>query len=224
MIHAVLFELDGVLLDWETSISLALMDILPDVPRELREGLPARFNAAVARTCKTQTDGPSDWRHWRLLVDPTATWKVALPELNAPAISALAVRFQELFDVTLYADVPSALLALKEELALGVIARNPAAQEIVARGGIGHYFDLVQVVPDEQGRPTNIDFQWALRSMKARAGESLYVASGERGASAATDAGLKVIWLDRGGTGAGAPSAVPALTRLDDLPTFLAKG
>ena len=127
-------------------------------------------------------------------------------------------------DVTLYPDVPLMLLPLRERCALGVISRNAAAPEVLARVGLSHLFDAVLTVPDKEDRPGRRDFQRALGEMRAEAGETLYVAGNTGGVAEAMQVGLKVAVTARQGAPDSLPEGCVSIQSLEELPGLLTGG
>jgi len=90
VVRAIVFDLDGTLNDWETSISLALEQMTDDVPTRHRDGLAQRFRAAVDRYALVwRNHRVVDRRYWRVNVDPVPPWKVALPDVDSIVVAAL---------------------------------------------------------------------------------------------------------------------------------------
>ncbi|MEE8137292.1 MAG: hypothetical protein V3T81_00220, partial [Thermoanaerobaculia bacterium] len=56
-IRGVIFDIDGTLSDWETSIDRALHEILPEVPPAHSDGLPDRVREALADYAFVVRDG-----------------------------------------------------------------------------------------------------------------------------------------------------------------------
>ena len=224
MIEAVIFDIDGTLHDWETSIQLALKDVMPEVPPALREGLPERLDEAIARCYFTERDGlVVDRRHWMFLVDPAPPWREALPQVEPQVVDEIARRFQSLLEAVPFADVPPTIDALSAEYSLATLSNNPGAEQIVARLGLGHYFEAVVVASEPAKKPHPDGFLRACQELGVSPAEAAYV-----GDSIANDvegalvAGLIPIWLDRYGDVYPLPEGVLRVQSLEDLPDLLA--
>ena len=130
MIRAVIFDIDGTLYDWETSIDRALRDVLPEVPTAYRDGLTNRMRQALTDYALVVRDGlVVDRKYWLLMIDPVPPWRAALPGADFELAQRVAQRFQSLLDAVPFADVQPALKALQAEYILGVLTTSPRSEE-----------------------------------------------------------------------------------------------
>jgi FMN phosphatase YigB (HAD superfamily) len=71
MIRAVVFDIDGTLQDWETTIDRALAALRPEVAPEHRDGLAERLRRAIEEQAFVRREGIVVERNqWLLLADP----------------------------------------------------------------------------------------------------------------------------------------------------------
>ncbi len=227
MINTVIFDLDGVLQDWGSSVALAIKDILPEVSWESRFGVDRKLQDAIAAVHFTRRgDQIVDRRYWAMFKDAGPAWRKAMPQAEAEG-SALSKRFLELLDVTLYPDAEPALTSLREAYGLGVITRNPLAGDIVRRAGITQLIEKTVSVKDAGGSPGKRDFERLLKDLKAEAKEAAYVGANQAGGfDGAREAGLRLIWVDRysyvGGPEITPPQGAVTVRSLAELPEALA--
>ncbi len=223
MIEAVIFDIDGTLHDWELSISLALRDLLPEVPAEHREGLEGRLQAATVEHFFVERDGlVVDRKHWMYLVDPLSPWRTALAGANSATVDRIAQRFRSLLEAVSFADVPPTIEALSQEYSLGAFSNNPSAVDIVGRLGLRHYFGEVVVASEPSKKPAPEGFLKACEALGVVPGETAYVGDSiYNDVEGALGAGLVPVWLDRYGDPYPLPAGVHRVQSLDELPGLL---
>ncbi len=224
-IRGVIFDIDGTLSDWETSIDRALHGILPEVPPAYRDGLPARVREALADYAFVVRDGQVvDRKHWLLLVDPVPPWRAALPDADPELAKSVAQRFQSLLDTVPFADVTPALETLRAEYALGVLTNSPRSEEALARLGLRHYFDSVVAASEHQRKPHPEAFRRACRALGIAPSEAVYVGDSlANDVEGALGAGLIPVWVDRYGDNYPLPGGARRITSLGELPELLSQ-
>ncbi len=224
-IRGVIFDIDGTLSDWETSIDRALHDILPEVPPAHRDGLPARVREALADYAFVVREGQVvDRKHWLLLVDPVPPWQAALANADPELAPGLAQRFQSLLDAVPFADVPPALEALRAQYAMGVLSNSPRSEETLARLGLRHYFDAVVAASEPWRKPHPEAFRRACRALGIAPSEAVYVGDSlANDVEGALGAGLIPVWVDRYGDDYALPEGAHRITSLEGLASLLVK-
>ncbi len=152
MIRGVIFDLDGTLYDWETSLDRALAAISAEVPPDQRDGLPTRFRRALADYAHVVRDGRVvDRKYWLLFLDPVPPWDATLA--GSAKAKQVAERFRSLLEPVPYADARPALDELRGRYALAVLSNSPRSAEVVARIGLSGCFDAVESAPEDRRKP-----------------------------------------------------------------------
>jgi len=125
----------------------------------------------------------------------------------------------------LFDDVVACLAALRERsLRLGVITNNdgPHQRRKLAAVGLGDSFDALAISGEVGvGKPDRAIFEHACAALGVEPGAAVHV--GDRldlDALAATEAGLRGVWLDRRRE-AGGEGQVPVVTSLAELPALV---
>ena len=94
---AIIFDVDGTLLDWDASIHNALIRLAAEFPVLTGEQLFRDFLLALKDYTFVMRDGlVVDRRYWMLFIDPLPPWRVTLPDANAETVNAIGQRFRAL--------------------------------------------------------------------------------------------------------------------------------
>ncbi|WP_199747806.1 HAD family hydrolase [Actinomadura sp. WAC 06369] len=227
-IEAVLFDLDGTLVDHDGSAAAAIAGAFPDVDAAW---LVPRWNelgeAAVERYLAGELDFTGQRRaRITALADELGlgTWDDARADAW---FAAYTVRYEAAWRA--YPDAPGALAALAARgLPLGVITNGDVRQQRakLARTGLAELLPHL-TASSEAGcaKPAAEIFHTACAGLGLAPGAVAYVgdrlATDARGAAAA---GLTGIWLDRSDGPAPDHAGVVRITGLDALPRVLADG
>ena len=221
---AIIFDVDGTLLDWDASIHNALVSLHTEFPVLTGERVSRDFRLALADYTFVMRDGlVVDRRHWMLFIDPLPPWRATLPDANTETINAIAQRFRSLLRPVRYSDVLPTLSALKGEHVLAVLSNSPRVEGVVEELAIRHFFDAVIAAPEEYRKPDPRAFLEACRVVGGEAEECVYVGDSLlNDIEGAYAAGLSPVWIDRYGDNYPLPGGVKRVTALQDLPPFLA--
>ena len=223
---AIIFDVDGTLLDWDASIHNALVRLEAEFPVLTGEQLFRDFLLALKDYTFVMRGGlVVDRRYWMLFIDPLPPWRVTLPDANAETVNAIAQRFRSLLRPVRYGDVLPALAALKGEHVLAVLSNSPRVEGVVEELEIRHFFDAVIAAPEEYRKPDPRAFLEACSVVGGEAGECVYVGDSLlNDIEGALVAGLVPVWIDRYGDNYPLPGGVKRVTTLEDLPSVLASG
>lgn len=223
IVRAIVFDLDGTLNDWETSISLALEQMIDDVPTRHRDGLAQRFKAAVEQYALVwRNHRVVDRRYWKVNVDPVPPWKVALPDVDSDVVAALSARFQSLLMPMLYDDALPALDSLRTRLRLGVLSNSPGPTEVMSLLGIQRYFSAVVAADSAARKPDHAAFQKGCGALGVAPEETAHVGDSlSNDVEGALEAGLMSIWLDRYADSGPIPTGAYHITSLAEIPELL---
>jgi HAD superfamily hydrolase (TIGR01509 family) len=218
MIGAVLFDIDGTLLDWESTIHDALDKVLPHMPAEWRAVLPERLKEEIASYAFVRRGNEIvDRRHWMIRVDPRPPWLAALPQFPNEA-SAIAVEFRAALKPVAFADAHLALAALQGRHRLGILTNSPYGEESLAEMGFREFFEHVIVLGDDERKPRPAAFEKACRIMGAEPRETVNVGDGiMNDVEAALAAGVNAVWVDRYDEAHLTPEGARRITILTDL-------
>ena len=215
MISTLLFELSGVLVDWDKTVSLLVKDLRSEAPAEFRRGLRKHLRGSV-------TELDADGRYCGLLADPARAWRLAMPGAAPATVSTFARRSLELLDITLYDEVPATLLSMREQYSMGVISDLPAGKSIIVRTGIAHLFDALVSPPKTRAGLARADIRRALRNLKAAPGETAYIGCNVGGLRESTNLGVTTIWVARKGGRVRTLKGLKHVASLEELPELLA--
>ena len=222
-LRAVSFDADGTLFDFRgamrRSLGKALEELEKADPRaaaRLDIDEMIRIRDRVAEDLKGKV---TDHEQIRL-----EAFREALRAAGRPD-DALAVRLTETYlrhrfqDIELYNDVLPTLMALKDRFVLGIVSNGNSRPD---RCGLEGYFSFV-VLSEEHGveKPDPKIFEIAMEEAGCNAGEILHVGDSlESDVRGAAGAGMRCVWLNRGGPegrGHGAYREISSLTELVGL-------
>ena len=223
MIRGVIFDIDGTLYDWETSLERALEGILRELPPGERPGLPARLRRALADYAHVVRDGQVvDRRYWMLFLDPVPPWNAALTGGDKEQAEGLAERFRSLLEPVPYTDARPVLEALRGDYGLGVLSNSPRSRETLARLELSGYFDAVESAPEDLRKPHRDAFLRACKALGVPPAEAAYVGDSlANDVEGALAAGLLAVWVDRYGEEYPLPEGAHRVSSLEELPALL---
>ena len=219
MIDAIIFDIDGTLSDWETSIDRAFAKVAPSLPSANATEIASRFRAALRDYCYVLRDGVVvDRRYWMLLMDPVPPWRAAATGVTPDVAKEAAFRFREALEPVPYPDARPTLRELQGRYRLGVLTNGPQAEVTIERLGLTGYFESV-LFPGEQNRkPLPEAFLMACRELDVKPASAAYVGDSiTNDVEAATNAGLRAIWIDRHRDDYLAPASIPRIETLRHL-------
>ena len=183
MLKAVIFDMDGVIIDSEPMHIDVVIRILKD------------HGADVSRDAIARYIGISNSAMWAELADE---YRIDKPvrELNGIQHS-MNIRMLDERDDVMVPGVPELLRSIKKNNLKTAIASSSAPDYIAAvirKFNIGHYFDAV-VSGEEvaRGKPEPDIFLRAARLLGVPAGECVVIEDSDHGIEAAVRAGMKVI-------------------------------
>ena len=222
MIEAILFDLDGTLLDWESSLDQAIRDTLPGVPSGTREHLGQRFLKALeARHFVVREGLIVDRRHWMVSSSSEDLWKEALSGEHDDLIQATSNRFLQALDTVPFEDGLQVVPVLRGHYSMSILSNNPMAEQIATRLGLRPYFDEV-LAPTGARKPDPGAFLEACGHIGAAPECTAYVGDSIiNDVEAALAAGLVSVWLDRYQDPYAPPGAVHRISSLLELEGLL---
>ena len=225
-VEAVLFDLDGTLMDHNAAASEAVTRSLPDADPE---PVARRWLELEEVTMNRYLAGELGFAEQRRLRITMLAGELGLGAWEAERADAWMAEYQRRYEEAwrAYPDVRAAVDALsRRSLLLGVITNGDAAQQRAKVRRIGLGTDLPYVVASSEAgaaKPDPAIFRRACAGLGLAPETVAYV--GDRlhtDALAATSAGLRGIWLDRVGTPLGPDArAVPRISTLEELPALL---
>jgi putative hydrolase of the HAD superfamily len=235
MLRAVLFDLDGTLMDHDAARAMGLRahlnNWLPGIGADELARLGEEWRRLEALHYDEYTRGEctfAEQRRRRVLGMRAALAREPASELEADAWFAAYLRHYRAAWRP-FGDASPALAALARahpSLALGVVTNGEGEPQRakLARIGLHEHFPLV-VASGEEGiaKPDAEIFALACERLEVEREQAAHV--GDRldlDAEAARAAGLHGIWLDRLGTSPG-PARVTRISTLHELPAALAK-
>ncbi|GAA3193218.1 HAD family hydrolase [Actinocorallia longicatena] len=231
-IKALLFDLDGTLVDHDAAAEVALIQALQATP-----GLHHVDHALARRRWKQLAElamdrylaGEITFTGQRRLRVTSFAAELGLGTWAAPRADVWFADYLHHYESAwrIYPDVRTALDALTEQhrhLRLGVLTNGDADQQRKKLLHVGLAAELPEVIASSEvgvAKPDAEIFHTGCARLRLAPQEVAYV--GDRlhtDAIAATDAGLRGIWLNRDDDSA--PAGPPVIRTLDDLPVLLA--
>lgn len=230
-VKAVLFDLDGTLIDHDTAAEVALVQTVQAIPdlhdvdhaharrrwRQLEELAMGRYLAGELTFAEQR----------RLRVTSLAT-ELGLGTWDGPRADAWFVGYLHHYESAwqIYPDVRPVLDALAErhrDLRLGVLTNGDADQQRKKLLHVGLAAELPEVIASSEvgvAKPNAKIFHTGCARLRLAPNEVAYVGDRLRtDAVAATSAGLHGIWLNRNNDST--PAEPPVIQTLNDLPTLL---
>ncbi|MEO3824745.1 HAD family hydrolase [Actinomadura sp. B10D3] len=226
MIEAVLFDLDGTLLDHESAAAEAIVRSFPDADPAW---LVMHWSDLTEEAVDRYLAGELTLDAQRRLRIVTLARELGLGDWDDARADAWLAEFLPRYRAAWrpFPDAAGALDALAARgLRLGVITNGDAEQQRAKVERIGFADRLPVVVASSEAgsaKPDAAIFRTACAALGVRPGAAAYV--GDRLATdawGAVAAGLTGVWLDRSGDPAPGDLNVPRITTLDALPGELA--
>jgi putative hydrolase of the HAD superfamily len=227
-IRALLFDLDGTLVDHDTAATVALAEALPD-PRVDPALARRRWKQLEDRAMERYLSGELTFIEQRRLRVTSLAAELGLGTWNTSRADAWFAGYLRHYESAwrTYPDVRPALDALAEQhphLRLGVLTNGDADQQRRKLLHVGLAAELPDVIASSEAgaaKPSAEIFHRGCSRLRLAPEEVAYV--GDRlqtDAIAATSAGLHGIWLNRDND----PTAArpPAIQTLMELPALLA--
>jgi putative hydrolase of the HAD superfamily len=199
MIRALVFDIDGTLQDWETTIDRALEALAPEVAPPYRDGLAERLRLAIEEQAFVRREGiVVERNHWLLLADPLPLWRAALPGADGTLAERVANRCRALLKAAPYPDARPALESLRGRYALGALSNSPYAERWLEDLGLRGYFTSVVAALEGWRKPHPEAFRRACDGLGVPDREAVYVGDGlVNDVEGALGAGLTAVWIDR---------------------------
>ncbi|GII63519.1 hydrolase [Sphaerisporangium krabiense] len=229
-VQALLFDLDGTLLDHDAAAAAALAETLAEVPGVDLGRAGRRWAELERHAMDRYLAGELTFTAQRRLRVVSLAAELGLGAWDDAEADAWFAEYLGHYEAAwrLFPDVRPALDALAEQrpdLLLGVLTNGDAAQQRRKLEAVGLARDLPElIVSSEAGaaKPDPLIFERARERMGLPAGRIAYV--GDRlqvDAIPAARAGMHGIWLNRSGV-TGRPPRIPAIQTLHDVPALLA--
>lgn len=224
MIRAVVFDIDGTLQDWETTIDRALDALRPDVPPAFRDGLAERLRATLEEQAFVRREGiVVERNHWLLLAAPMPLWRAALPGADAEVIEGVANKCRALLRAVPYSDARPALELLSGRYAIGALSNSPYADRWLEDLGLRERFETVIATQEGWRKPHPEGFQRVCDELGVRQGEAVYVGDGlVNDVEGALSAGMTPVWIDRYDERHPLPKGAHRIASLGELESLLA--
>jgi putative hydrolase of the HAD superfamily len=225
VIDAVLFDLDGTLLDHEGAAGEAIVRLFPDVDEAW---LVRRWYELTESAVDRYLAGELDFVAQRRVRIVTLARELGLGDWDDARADAWLAEYVALYKAAWrpFPEVRRVLDVLAGRgLRLGVITNGDAAQQRAKVEAIGLADVLPYVVASSEAgsaKPAAGIFRTACAGLGVPPDEAAYV--GDRlvtDAQGAAAAGLAGVWLDRSGSAAPEDLTVPRITTLEALPRLL---
>ncbi|GLY78442.1 HAD family hydrolase [Actinoallomurus iriomotensis] len=229
-VQAVLFDLDGTLIDHDGAAEVALVETLLATPGVRRvDDAHLRWRHLEELAMDRYLAGELTFTEQRRLRVTSLAAELGLGTWDDRRADAWFAGYLRRYEAAwrIYPDVRPALHALAErnpDLRLGVLTNGDAGQQREKLRHVGLADELPDVIASSEvgaAKPSAEIFHAGCARLRLAPHEVAYVGDRLRtDAIAATDAGLYGIWLNRGDDPA--PTGAPVIRTLGDLPAHLA--